>query len=95
VFVGSSEASITAAVKGGLGVSALARSRRPATGIEIWENPPLPPVGDAYCGIYLGETGDRPVLEELADAIFNELGPRPSDLRAFTSALMTGAIGRY
>ena len=47
-----------------------------------------------YCGIYLGETGDRPVLEELADAIFDEIGPKPSDLRAFTSALMTGAIGQ-
>jgi DNA-binding transcriptional LysR family regulator len=95
VFIGSSEASILAAVKGGLGVSVMPRSRARATGIEIWENPPLPPVGDLFCGIYLGETGDRLALEELADAIFDELGPKAADVRPLASAMVTGTVGRF
>jgi DNA-binding transcriptional LysR family regulator len=95
VFVGSSEASILAAVKGGLGVSVMARSRARGAGIEIWENAPLPPLGQLHCGIFLGETGDRLVLEELADAIFDELGPKPANVRSFASAAVTGTIGRY
>ena len=95
VFVGPSEASILAAMKGGLGVSVMARSGARAAGIDIWENPPLPPVGDLYCGIYLGETGDRPVLEELADAIFHNLAPKSAELRTLASAVATGTIGRF
>jgi DNA-binding transcriptional LysR family regulator len=95
VFIGSSEASIVAAVKGGLGVSVMPRSRAGAHGIEIWENAPLPPVGDLFCGIYLGETGDRRVLEELADAIFEVLGPKAANVRPFASAGVTGTIGRF
>ncbi len=95
VFIGSSEASILAAVKGGLGVSVMPRSRARTAGVEIWENPPLPPVSDLFCGIYLGETGDRLVLEQLADAIFEVLGPKDTNVRLFASAAVTSTIGRY
>lgn len=95
VFIGSSEASIQAAVKGRLGVCLTPRSRARAAGIEIWENAPLPPVGDLYCGIYLGETGDRMVLEELADAIFNDLGPKAANPRPHAMAGVIGTVGRY
>jgi DNA-binding transcriptional LysR family regulator len=95
VFSGPSEACILAAVKGGLGVSMLARSRANVAGIDIWEEAPLPQLGDLSCGIYLGETGDRLVLEQLADAIFEVLGPKDTNVRLFASAAVTGAIGQY
>lgn len=95
VFIGSSEASIRAAVKGRLGVSVVPRSRARAAGFDIWENPSLPPVGDVYCGIYLGETGDRRLLEELADAMFSDVGPRTTTPRAYAQALAAGTSARY
>jgi DNA-binding transcriptional LysR family regulator len=69
VFVGASEASICAAVSSGLGISAMSARMARRAGFEPWEDAPLPPVGDVFCGIYLGENGDRIVLEELADAV--------------------------
>jgi hypothetical protein len=42
-------------------------------GLDVWENAPLPPVNDAFCGICLGERGDQPVLIELADAVRGQL----------------------
>ena len=76
VFIGPSEASVVAAVKHGLGIAALARSRAERAGLEIWDDAPLPAVGDLFCGIYLGESGGQPQLEKLADAIFDLIGPK-------------------
>lgn len=86
VFNGPSEACILAAVKGGLGIGIMARSRAHAPGIEIWEDAPLPPLGELYCGIYLGETGDAAVLEELADSLYAMLGPKDLSLRTLAVA---------
>lgn len=76
VFIGSSKASVVEAVRHGLGVSIFSRSRTSLPGMEVWEDAPLPPIGDLYCGIYLGENGDQPQLESLADAIYDLIGPK-------------------
>ena len=76
MFVGSSEASVVSAVKYGLGVAALARSRAEAWGLDIWEDAPLPAIGGLHCGIYLSDTNAPPQLEQLADAIFELLGQK-------------------
>lgn len=80
VFIGQSKSSITEAVRLGLGVAAVARRRTDLPGISIWEDAPLPPLAPMYCGIYLSESADRPLLENLADTIFDVIGPRPEDL---------------
>jgi len=96
VFGGPSEACIIAAVKGGLGVGIMPRSRAHANGVEIWEDAPLPKVSDMFCGIYLGETGDFAALEELADAIYDAIGPKEASMRpAFAPAAMSGTVGHY
>ena len=69
VFIGANEASIAAAVSSGLGVSVMPLWLAKRLELEVWENAPLPPVNDAFCGICLGERGEQPVLEELADAV--------------------------
>lgn len=73
VFIGASEASIAAAVRSGLGVTVLPLRLAKRGGLEVWEDAPLPPVNDVFCGICLGENGDRMVLEELADAVYDLL----------------------
>lgn len=95
VFNGPSEACILSAVKGGLGVSMMARSRAHAGGVEIWDDAPLPRVGDMFCGIYLGETGEPAVLEELAGALYEVFGPKVPSVRALATAGASGTIGRY
>jgi DNA-binding transcriptional LysR family regulator len=95
VFVGASEACILSAVKEGLGVSLMARSRVQGEGVEIWEDAPLPRVGDMSCGIYLGETAEPAAIEELADALFDLLGPKRLDRRIFVPAATSGTIGQY
>lgn len=69
VFIGASEASIVAAVSSGLGVGVMPLRLAKRAGFEPWDDAPLPSVNDVYCGICLGENGDRLVLEELADAV--------------------------
>jgi DNA-binding transcriptional LysR family regulator len=78
VFTSPSAASVVAAVACGFGVTALPRSRLDGTGLAAWEDAPLPPVADLFCGLYLSEQGDQPVLERLAAALFVLLGPKPA-----------------
>jgi DNA-binding transcriptional LysR family regulator len=77
VFVGLSEASIAAAIRDGLGVGAVPMSRVDRMGLTPWLNAPLPPLPGVHCGLYLGETGPRPMLEELADALAQTLHSMP------------------
>jgi DNA-binding transcriptional LysR family regulator len=75
VFIGQSKASIVEAVRFGMGVAAISARRTDIPGIAVWENPPLPPIAPLYCGIYLSESADRQQLEELADTIYDVIGP--------------------
>ncbi len=76
VFIGHSKASIVEAVRHGMGVAVVARGRSDLPGISVWEDAPLPPLAPLHCGVYLGESGPLPQLEELADILFNILGPQ-------------------
>lgn len=95
VFVGPSEACILSAVRGGLGVSMMARSRANVEDVEIWDDAPLPHVNDLYCGIYLGETGETQALQELADEIYEALGRKAVAPRACEPVVAADAIGRF
>lgn len=78
VFTSRSIASLEAAVLAGLGIMVLPRGRVPQTDLSIWEEAPLPPLPQLYCGIYLRRGSDnRAVLEELADDIAKVLRPVP------------------
>lgn len=90
VFVSASSASISEALRCGLGISALPRHRL-ADGLEPWDDVPLPKVSDLFCGIYLGEQGDQTVLEQLADAVFDLLGPKPGRAPPRAAALHSSA----
>jgi len=68
-FVGTSIASLSAAVAAGFGVMPFARNAAPDLGLIIWEDAPLPKLPDLYSGIYVCEGGDRAILEQLADEI--------------------------
>jgi DNA-binding transcriptional LysR family regulator len=76
VFIGQSKAAIVEAVRHGMGVAAVSARRTDIPGIAVWENAPLPPLAPLYCGIYLSESADRQLLENLADLIFEIIGPQ-------------------
>ncbi len=75
VFTSRSIASLEAAVLAGLGIMVLPRSRVSQTALSIWEDAPLPELPQLFCGIYLRQSGNRVVLEELADEIAKVLRP--------------------
>lgn len=75
VFIGQSKASMVEAIRAGLGVAAVARRRADIRGVSVWEDAPLPPLAPMYCGIYFSESADQPLLEKLADTIFDVIGP--------------------
>ncbi len=87
VFVGLSEASIASAIRDGLGVGAVPMSRVDRMGLTPWLQAPLPPLPGVHCGVYLGEAGPRPMLEELADALIQVL--HPASRRAPMAAVMS------
>jgi DNA-binding transcriptional LysR family regulator len=74
VFAGTSSVSVAAAVSAGLGISAAIERLVPAD-LAVWHDAPLPPLPDIACGIYLREGHDRPLLEELADALAAVIRP--------------------
>lgn len=91
VFVSASTISVTSAVLAGLGVSATIERFVPAD-IRPWPNPPLPPLPEIECGIFLNEGGNRAALEALADAIARVLRP-PTGLPAPAIAYFEMAAG--
>jgi len=90
VFIGASESSVVAAVRSGLGVGAMPRRLvQAAAGVEPWDDAPLPPLNDVYCGICISENGDQFLLEELADAIYEALYPPAQQLHLSKPVLST------
>jgi DNA-binding transcriptional LysR family regulator len=77
VFTGASSASVAGAVAAGLGVSAMVERLVPAE-LIVWRDPPLPPLPEVACSIYLREGEDRELLESLAQALAETMRPRPA-----------------
>jgi DNA-binding transcriptional LysR family regulator len=77
VFTGASSVSVAGAVAAGLGVSAMLERLVPPE-LTVWHDPPLPPLPEVACGIYLREGPDRGLLEELAEALAAVIRPRPA-----------------
>jgi DNA-binding transcriptional LysR family regulator len=69
VFRASGVASLAAAVREGLGIMPLLRSRVQAFGLLECKGRPMPKLPEIFCGIYNREGNDRTVLEQLADTI--------------------------
>ena len=57
VFTGSSMNSLNGAVAAGLGVLAITRRRAQQTGMNAWEDGPLPKLPNLYRGVYVREGG--------------------------------------
>ncbi len=76
VFIGQSKAAIVEAVRHGMGVAAVSARRTDIPGLVVCEDASLPPLTPLYCGIYLSENADRQLLENLADLIFEIIGPQ-------------------
>jgi len=74
VFTGSSSVSVAGAVAAGLGISAMVERLVPPE-LTVWRDAPLPPLPDIACGIYLRETHDRGLFEELAEALAKVIRP--------------------
>ncbi len=74
-FICPSFLGLSGAVAAGLGVMALVRRRVAAFGLVAWDNGPLPKLDDIYCGIYVRESENYALLDELADAITDVLKP--------------------
>jgi hypothetical protein len=45
--------------------------------LTVWRDPPLPPLPDIVCAIYLREGEDRALLEDLAEAFATVIRSRP------------------
>jgi len=73
VFTSRSHLSLVAAVAAGFGLMVMPRGRALMSKLTIWEDPPLPPLPDIYCGIFLRESGNQKAIEELADYLAADL----------------------
>jgi DNA-binding transcriptional LysR family regulator len=76
VFTGPSSVSVAGAVAAGLGVSVMVERVVPPE-LTVWRDPPLPPLPDIVCAIYLREGEDRALLEDLAEAFATVIRSRP------------------
>jgi DNA-binding transcriptional LysR family regulator len=76
VFTGPSSFSVAGAVAAGLGVSVMVERLVPPD-LIVWRDPPLPPLPEIVCAIYLREGEDRALLEDLAQALAAVIRSRP------------------
>jgi DNA-binding transcriptional LysR family regulator len=74
VFKAASSVSVAAAVAAGLGIAATIERLTPAD-LTVWRDPPLPPLPDIECGIYLRQGRDHELLEQLARVITEVIRP--------------------
>jgi DNA-binding transcriptional LysR family regulator len=75
-FTGPSSASVAGAVSAGLGVSAMIERLVPPE-LIVWRDPPLPPLPDLVCSVYLREGEDRELVENLAQALSGSMRAWP------------------
>jgi DNA-binding transcriptional LysR family regulator len=77
VYTSASLTSLAAAVSTGFGVLVMPRGRALQNNLYIWEDAPLPPLPQLYCGIYVGEGSSRGAASELADYLNADLRAEP------------------
>jgi DNA-binding transcriptional LysR family regulator len=73
VFTSRSHLSLVAAVAAGFGLMVMPRGRALMSKLTIWDDPPLPPLPDLYCGIFIRDSGNHKAVEELADYLAADL----------------------
>ena len=76
VFTAPSALSVSIAVKAGLGVSPMLRSRMIASELQECDEEILPRLPELVCAIYIGEVGDTKLLAEMGDKIAEVLRPQ-------------------
>lgn len=79
VFTAPSSASVAGAVSAGLGVSAMIERLVPPE-LIAWRDPPLPPLPEIVCTVYLREGEDRELVENLAEALSGTMRAWPGRL---------------
>jgi len=81
VFTAVSLTSLAAAVGAGFGVLVMPRGRALKSNLYIWDDAPLPPLPQLYCGIYVRDSEGRTAADELADYLDADLRaePQPPD----------------
>ena len=77
VFTSVSLTSLAAAVSAGFGVLVMPRGRALSNNLYIWEDAPLPPLPQLYCGIYVRDGEARAAADELADYLDADLRAEP------------------
>ena len=92
VFTSVSLTSLAAAVGAGFGVVVMPRGRALRNNLYIWEDAPLPPLPQLFCGIYVRDSVARTAAEELADYLDADLRaePQPSTWEAAVAPLRGG-----
>lgn len=76
-FTSPSLTSLAAAVSAGFGVTVMPRGRAMRNNLYVWEDAPLPPLPQLYCGIFISERNPRPAAGELADYLDADLRAEP------------------
>jgi DNA-binding transcriptional LysR family regulator len=77
VFTAVSLTSLAAAVSAGFGVLVMPRGRALQNNLYIWDDPPLPPLPQLFCGIYVRPSESRTAADELADYLEADLRAEP------------------
>ena len=77
VFTAVSLTSLAAAVSAGFGVLVMPRGRALKNNLYIWEDAPLPPLPQLFCGIYVRDGEVRTAADELADYLDVDLRAEP------------------
>ncbi|MCC6890941.1 MAG: LysR family transcriptional regulator [Hyphomicrobiales bacterium] len=73
VYTSVSQTSLAAAVGAGFGVMVMPRGRALRDNVRIWEDAPLPPLPQLFCGIYVRDGASRSFADELADDLDADL----------------------
>jgi DNA-binding transcriptional LysR family regulator len=77
VFTSVSLTSLAAAVGAGFGVLVMPRGRALRNDLYIWDDAPLPPLPQLFCGIYVRDGEARTAADELADYLDADLRAEP------------------
>jgi DNA-binding transcriptional LysR family regulator len=77
VFTSVSLTSLAAAVGAGFGVLVMPRGRALRNDLYIWDDAPLPPLPQLFCGIYARDGEARTATDELSDYLDADLRAEP------------------